>query len=57
MAFNLKKLCKNLSKEAFAALFGKLQLYVRILFSFKSQRSLPQLKVSQKWCFKMKHAA
>jgi hypothetical protein len=57
MAFNLKKLCKNLSKGAFAALFSKLQLYVRMLFSLRSQRDLPQSKVSQKWCFNMKHAA
>jgi hypothetical protein len=57
MAFNLKKLCKNLSKEAFIALFGKLKLYVCILFSLQSQLYVPQSKVSQKWCFKMKNVA
>jgi transposase len=57
MAFNLKKLCKNLSKEAFAALFGKIRLYVRMLFSLKSQLYFPQSKVSRKWYFKRKNAA
>jgi hypothetical protein len=57
MSLNLKKLCKNLSKEAFAALFGKLKLYVRMLFFLKSQISLPQAKVSQKCCFNMKNVA
>ncbi|MDR1223113.1 MAG: hypothetical protein LBL07_09615 [Tannerella sp.] len=57
ITFNLKKLCKNLLKEAFAALFGKLKLYVRILFFLKSQLSFPQAKVSQKCCFNMKNVA
>ncbi|MDR1335840.1 MAG: hypothetical protein LBK22_03305, partial [Tannerella sp.] len=49
--------CENLSKEAFAALSGKLKLYVRMLFLFKSQISLPQAKVSQKCRFNMKNVA
>jgi hypothetical protein len=57
MAFNLKKLRKKLSKEAFVALFSKLQLYVCMLFLLKSQISLPQAIVSQKCCFNMKNVA
>jgi hypothetical protein len=57
MAFNLKKLCKNLSKEAFVALWGELMLSVRILFSLKRPLYFQQSIVSQKRCFKMKQAA
>jgi hypothetical protein len=57
VAFNLKKLCKNLSQEAFVALWGKLMLAVRILFPLKRTLYLPQSVVSQKGCFKMKNVA
>jgi hypothetical protein len=55
VAFNLKKLCKNLSKEAFAALFGKLQLYIRMLFSLISQRCFPQSNVLQNETCRRRH--
>jgi hypothetical protein len=57
MAFHLKKLCENLSKETLAALFGKWRLYVRMLFLRKSQQAFPQSKESQKGCFIMNPAA
>jgi hypothetical protein len=46
---------KNLSKEAFASLLGKLKLYMRMLFFLKSQIPLPQSKVSQKCRFNEKY--
>jgi hypothetical protein len=35
MAFNLKKLCRSVSKEAFVALLDKLKHYMCMLFSLK----------------------